>query len=121
LEMTTGIASGCRFNTQSIAAGMDRGFLDATALAEYLVGKGIPFRQAHGIVGALVAECEKESMRLSDLEIERFRSACPAIGEDIYQTLNPLQVTRQYQTEGAAGPTQTRKQIEFWKHFLHEK
>lgn len=121
LDMATAIAAGCRFNTGAIAAGMDRGFLDATALAEYLVGKGIPFRQAHGIVGALVAECEKNGQRLADLKMERFHAACAAIGEDVYQTLNPLQVTRRYQTEGAAGPVQTHKQIEFWKNFLHER
>lgn len=121
LEMATAIASGCRFNTRPIAGGMDRGFLDATALAEYLVGKGIPFRQAHGIVGALVAECEKNGQRLTDLKLERFQAACEAIGEDVYQTLNPLQVTRRYQTEGAAGPAQTHKQIEYWKNFLYER
>jgi argininosuccinate lyase len=120
LDMTAAIASGCSFNTRQIAAGMDRGFLDATALAEYLVKKGIPFRQAHGIVGALVAECETGGKRLSDLDLERFRAACGAIDEDVYQTLNALHVTQQYQTEGAAGPLQTHKQIEYWKNFLHE-
>ncbi len=121
LEMTTAIASGCRFNTQPLAGGMNRGFLDATAFAEYLVGKGIPFRQAHGIVGELVAECEKNNQRLSDLKLERFRAACSAIQEDVYEILNPLQVTRRYQTEGAAGPLQTHCQIEYWKNFLRQR
>lgn len=121
LDMMTAIASGCSFNTRQIAAGMDRGFLDATAMAEYLVKKGIPFRQAHGIVGALVAECETNGQRLSDLKLERFRAACAAIDEDVYLTLNALHVTQHYQTEGAAGSLQTHKQIEYWKNYLHER
>ena len=53
LQMTAAIVSHTTFNTKQIADGLDAGFLDATALAEYLVRKGIPFRQAHGIVGGL--------------------------------------------------------------------
>jgi argininosuccinate lyase len=54
LQMTAAIVSHTTFNTKKIADGLDAGFLDATALAEYLVRKGIPFREAHGIVGSLV-------------------------------------------------------------------
>jgi len=57
LDMTAAIVSNTNFNTRHIAAGLDEGFLDATALAEYLVKKGVAFREAHGIVGSLVAMC----------------------------------------------------------------
>ncbi len=121
LAMAAAIVGGCRFNPLQIAAGMDCGFLDATALAEYLVKKGIPFRQAHGIVGAMVAECEQSHQRLADVKIERFREVCSAIEPDVFDTLNALQVTRQYRTEGAGGLESTRRQIEYWNHRLQEQ
>ncbi len=77
LEMARGIVSNTQFKTSKIAAGLDAGFLDATALAEYLVGKGVPFRQAHGIVGALVSLCEKDDQRLSDVPLETFKKHAP--------------------------------------------
>ena len=58
LEITAAIAANTTFNTKHIAAGLDEGFLDATALAEYLVRKSVPFRQAHGIVGSLVSQAK---------------------------------------------------------------
>ena len=66
------------FNTKRIADGLDEGFLDATALAEYLVRKSVPFRQAHGIVGGLVAQCArpKAGKKLGELTLEQFKAAC---------------------------------------------
>ena len=115
LDMTAAIAANTNFNAKAIAAGLDRGFLDATALAEYLVKKGVPFRQGHGIVGALVAECEKQDKALADLTIEEFQTACDAIKEDVYDTLGPQNVANQYATEGAASTEQAKRQIEYWK------
>ena len=67
VEMANGIIENTEFKTDNISAGIDEGFLDATSLAEYLVNKGMPFREAHGVVGALVAECEKKNIKLSEL------------------------------------------------------
>ena len=75
------------FRTKEIAAGLDAGFLDATALAEYLVRKGVPFRKAHGIVGSLVARCEKQGKSLGQLSLEEFQECSPAIDEDVYEYL----------------------------------
>ncbi len=118
LDMATAIVTSARFNTAHIAAGMDEGFLEATALAEYLVRKGIPFRRGHGIVGGLVADCEKQNKKLSDLSLDQFKAACDAIEEDVYRTLNPAGVTWQYATEGAAGPKQVLGQVKYWKEKL---
>ena len=119
LQMTTAIVSHTAFNTKQIADGLDEGFLDATALAEYLVGKGIPFRQAHGIVGGLVALCETEGKKkLGELSIEQFKTACDKIEDDVYGTLDPAGVCRSYQTKGAAGPENAKAQIAYWKDKL---
>jgi argininosuccinate lyase len=122
LEMTAAIVSHTAFNTKRIADGLDEGFLDATALAEYLVRKNIPFRQAHGIVGGLVALCEKEGKKkLGLLAIEQFKAACDKIEPDVYQTLDPAGVCRAYVTKGAAGPESAKAQLHYWKGKLKEQ
>ncbi|HDS84800.1 MAG TPA: argininosuccinate lyase [Phycisphaerales bacterium] len=122
LQMAEAIVRHTVFNTDRIAAGLDEGFLDATALAEYLVNRGIPFRQAHGIVGGLVAQCEQENKaKLADLTLDQFKAACDNIEEDVYTTLNPAGVCRAYQTAGAAGPEAAKAQIAFWKEKLKEQ
>jgi len=116
LRMTEAIVSHTTFNTKRIADGLDEGFLDATALAEYLVRRGVPFRQAHGIVGGLVALCEKENKKkLGQLSLEQFQAACGKIDQDVYTTLDPAGVCRAYVTKGAAGPDNAKAQIAYWK------
>ena len=118
LDIATAVVSHAAFNTGQIAAGMDGGFLDATALAEYLVGRGVPFRKAHGIVGALVARCEKEGKTLAELSLDQLQECSPAIAGDVYEHLGASNVVRRYVSAGAGGPEQVRRQIEFWKKHL---
>jgi len=118
LEIAAAIVAHTTFRTQEIAAGLDAGFLDATALAEYLVTKGMPFRQAHGIVGALVARCEKEGRSLGQLSLEEFQACAPAIAADVYDHLGAVNVVRRYVSAGAAGLEQAREQVAFWKEHL---
>jgi len=121
LEMAAAIAGHTAFNVKHIAAGLDSGFVDATALAEYLVKKGVPFREAHGMAGELVASCEKEDKKLSELSIEEFKAACDSIDEDVYEVLGAANVAGGYISEGAAGPAQAAQQIQYWKHRLKEQ
>jgi argininosuccinate lyase len=120
LEIAAAVAAHTSFRTEEIAAGLDAGFLDATALAEYLVRKGVPFRKAHGIVGSLVARCEKESRLLSQLSLEEFQERSPAIAEDVYEYLGAANVVRRYVSAGAAGPEQVQGQLAFWRKHLGE-
>ncbi len=121
LEITAAIVSNTKFNTEHIAEGLDAGFIDATILAEYLVKKSVPFRQAHSIVGTLVAYCEAQNKQLADLELDEFKKACEVIEDDVYKTLNAANVTSQYQTEAAAGENQVTNQIQYWKKKLKEQ
>jgi argininosuccinate lyase len=120
LEMAAAVVSHTTFRTQAIRAGLDSGFLDATALAEYLVKKGIPFRQAHGIVGALVAQCEKQGRPLGQLSLEEFQAHSSAIDADVYDYLGAANVVKRYVSAGAAGPEQAQQQLAFWKKHLAE-
>jgi len=115
LAIAAAVVAHTTFRTKEIAAGMEAGFLDATALAEYLVTKGVPFRKAHGIVGSLVARCEKESRRLAELSLDEFRESSTVIDRDVYDHLGTGNVVRRYTSAGAAGPEQVRRQLECWR------
>jgi argininosuccinate lyase len=121
LDMATGIVSHTQFKAGKISAGLEAGFLDATALAEYLVRKGVPFRKAHGIVGALVTACEKKGQALSELSLEAFKEASPSIDSDVFECLGAANVALNYASAGAAGPQQVKQQITYWKKHLAQR
>jgi argininosuccinate lyase len=121
LDMAQAVVSHTKFNTGKISDGLDKGFLDATCLAEYLVGKGIAFREAHGIVGLLVACCEKQDKTLRELTLDEFKQHCAAIDSDVYESLGAAKVAGKYVTEGAAGPQQAKRQIAYWNKQLAQR
>jgi argininosuccinate lyase len=118
LSVAAGVARTSRFNVSRIAAGLEAGFLDATALAEYLVGKGVAFRTAHQLAGRLVRTAEEEGRTLGQLALKTLRAACPSIGEDVYRHLGAENVVKRYASEGAGGARQLRKQLTFWRRKL---
>jgi len=121
LDMTARIIAGTRFNERRISDGLERGYLDATSLAEYLVTKGVPFRSAHQVVGKLVRACEEQELgELRRLSVEQMNAACdkPVIEEDVYDWLGPANVVKRYQTAGNAGLAGFEQQLAMWKQRL---
>ena len=118
LTVAAGIVSTARVNEKQIAQGLDAGFLDATALAEYLVRKGVPFRQAHHVVGELVSWAETQGLSLSQVSLEQFRQVSPKIGPDVYDALGAANVVAHYAPDGAAGAKQLKAQLAAWKKRL---
>ncbi len=121
VDMAAAIINNTVFNTAKIEAGMDAGFLDATAMAEYLVMKGLPFRTAHGIVGSLVAICEKQQKSLSQLELTELQKHCNLVGQDVYEVLGARNIVAAYKTKGSAGFSEAAEQIKYWKKRLAEQ
>jgi len=121
LDMASAIVGHTKFNTKSIAAGLKEGFLDATVLAEYLVGKGVAFREAHGIVGSLVVYCEKQNKQLGELSLDEFKKHSALIEADVYESIGASNVVSNYVTEGAGGPKQAKEQISYWQKRLAER
>lgn len=127
LDMAARIVRTTKFNEERIKQGLDRGFLDATSLAEYLVTQGVPFRTAHQVVGALVRKCQNEGIvKLSELQLGDFNSACAAAGQkevcdkDIFDWLGPENVVKRYQTAGNAGVSGFEQQLKAWKERLSQ-
>jgi argininosuccinate lyase len=126
LTMAAAIVNSASYDKERIEPTLDRGFLDATSLAEYFVTKGIPFRTAHQIVGSLVARCEREKkVQLSELSVGEFVEAVKAqgaaadlIGPDVYEALGARNVVRRYQSAGAAGGKPYEEQLANWKKRL---
>lgn len=130
LDMAARVVAGARFNESRIAAGLDRGYLDATSLADYLVTRGVPFRSAHQVVGRLVAKCEAEGLEsLAKIDVEGMNEAVrsvrgedapkePAVGEDVFEWLGPANVVRRYQSEGNAGVSGFESQLAVWEQRL---
>jgi argininosuccinate lyase len=124
LTMAAAIVNSASYDKERIEPTLDRGFLDATSLAEYLVTKGIPFRTAHHIVGTLVARCEKEGKHaLAQLSVEQFNEVIATksdiqIGQDIYECLGARNVVKRYQSAGAAGGKPFEEQLKSWKERL---
>jgi argininosuccinate lyase len=118
LEITAAVVRNTRFNVKRLREATQRGFLDATILAEYLAGKGVPFRQAHQVVGKLVAQCEKADCELADLPLEKHQKICKSIEKDVYKYLGADNVVARYRSDGNAGAKSAAKQIRFWKKEL---
>jgi argininosuccinate lyase len=131
LTMAAAIVNSASYDKERIEPTLDRGFLDATSLAEYLVTQGIPFRTAHHIVGTLVARCEKEGKHaLSQLSLETFNETLKAHGaavgptaegltDDLYTCLGAKNVVKRYQSAGAAGGKPFEDQLAAWKKRLN--
>jgi len=125
VEMATAIVNSAEFVKEKIEPTLERGFLDATSLAEYFVTKGIPFRTAHQIVGSLVARCEKEGKTaLAQLTTEDFNAAIKEhggkakVGADVYEALGAKNVVKRYRSAGAAGGKPFEEQLAAWKKRL---
>jgi len=125
LTMAAAIVNSANFIKENIEPTLERGFLDATSLAEYLVTKGVPFRTAHHIVGSLVAHCEKTGRTaLAQLKLEEFQEALKAHGlavgldQEIYACLGAHNVVKRYQSAGAAGGKPFEDQLKAWKQRL---
>ena len=121
LDVAKAVVANTKFDKKKIAASLDEGFLDATALAEYLVKKGVAFRQAHGAVGSLVAICEKQGKKLNQLTLKELKKCSPLVEKDVYKTLSAANVVRKYVTEGSAGACQAKKQIALWQDRLKQR
>ncbi len=90
---------------------VNKGYLAATDVADYLAKKGLPFRQAHEIVGHLVLLCEKRGCDLSDLSLEDFQAQSDLFDADITSVLDPVSIVSARNTFGGTGLDAVREQL----------
>lgn len=115
LELAIPIVEQSELIRESIASRLDQGYLDATALMEYMISLGIPQRTAHHQVGGLVAIAKRQSKTLSDLSLGEIRSVNPELNESIKSCLGVAGALRSYQSYGSSNPDQVNRQIQIWR------
>lgn len=115
LQLAAPLVAGAELQRDSIAERLDRGYLDATTFMEYLIGRGIPQRTAHGLVGQLVNKAMKQGVRLADLPLEEYRQADASLDETVYEVLGVERAVAAMTSYGSTAPQQVRQQIEDWK------
>jgi argininosuccinate lyase len=118
LDVLAGVMAGLKVNAARCAAVVGDPALLATDLADYLVGKGVPFREAHHAVGAVVRLAEKSSVRLNNLTLAQVQSVHPAFGADWIEVFDLSRAMAARAATGMPGPAQLRRQIARWHRVL---
>ena len=103
LALFTGMISTLKINKAAMQSSAKNGFTNATDAADYLVGKGVPFRDAHSIVGQLVLYCIDKNLSLGEISLAEFKQFSPVFEEDIYKAISLSTCVNKRNTIGAPG------------------
>jgi argininosuccinate lyase len=116
LDMASLVVEGATLRTDGINQRLDEGFLDATTLMEHLIGRGVPQRTAHEIIGQLVKLCEHRGVKqLVDLPDDDFKKAHSALDRGIKDILGVANAVKAFRSYGSTAPAEVQKQLERWK------
>lgn len=118
LVCAAGMIETMEVKPASMLSQAKKGYLAATDVADYLAKKGLPFRNAHAVVGHLVLTCEQRGCDLSDLSIEDFKAASDLFEDDIVNELDLASIVSARTTEGGTGGSAVRVQLEQAKSAL---
>ena len=118
ITLFTGMIQTMKFRKDRMAKSAMNGFTNATDAADYLVGKGVPFRDAHGIIGRLVLYCIEKDTSIDALSLEELRSISDKFDEDIYDAISLKTCVEKRLTIGAPGEKMMKQVIEKNKVYL---
>ena len=120
IALFTGMLSTMQFNKDNMRASAKNGFTNATDAADYLVNHGVPFRDAHGIVGQLVLYCIEKNIALDDMSLEEYKAISPVFEEDIYDAISMETCVNKRLTTGAPGKASMEQVIQIYKQYIRE-
>ena len=121
LSLFSEMLSTITFRKEVMRLSAVRGFTNATDAADYLVVKGVPFRDAHGIIGRLVLHCIDVNKSIEELSVEELKEFSPAFDEDIYDAVSLRTCVEKRLTLGAPGSEMMKKVIDIEKEWLNEQ
>lgn len=121
LALFTGMLRTMRFHKQRMEDSAKNGFTNATDAADYLVNHGVPFRDAHGIVGQLVLYCIERNIALDDMSLEEFQAISPVFEDDIYEAISMKTCVEMRNTIGAPGKSAMEAAIAQEEAYLKEE
>nr|PZN73682.1 MAG: argininosuccinate lyase [Bacillota bacterium] len=111
LTVMTGMLATLRFNRERMAQAVRRDFSNATDMADYLAKKGMPFRQAHEVVGRLVLYCIERGKYLADCTLEELKEFSPLFEADVYEAIAPETCVNLRTSQGGTAPAEVERQI----------
>ena len=120
LSLFTGMIKTMTFHKDRMENSAKNGFTNATDAEDYLVNHGVPFRDAHGIVGQLVLLCIEKGISLDELSLEEYQEISPAFAEDIYDAISMKTCVEKRNTIGAPGQDAMKKVIKINEAYLKE-
>ncbi len=120
ITLFTGMVDTMKFNRQVMEDSAKNGFTNATDVADYLVNRGVPFRDAHGISGRLVLKCIAQDKALDDLSLAEFQEESAVFEADIYEAISMKTCVEKRLTLGAPGETVMRQVLEENRTYLEE-
>ena len=120
IALFTGMLSTMQFKKGNMQASAKNGFTNATDAADYLVNHGVPFRDAHGIVGQLVLYCIEKNIALDDMSLEEYKAISPVFEEDIYDAISMETCVNKRLTTGAPGKAAMEQVIQIYKQYIRE-
>ena len=118
LPLFTGMLATMKFKKSVMERSARRGFTNATDAADYLVNHGVPFRDAHGIIGQLVLTCIEKECALDDLPLSEYKAVSPVFEEDIYDAISMKTCVEKRLTKGAPGKGAMLEAIQVYKQEL---
>jgi argininosuccinate lyase len=121
IALFTGMLDTMKFRKDRMNESAKNGFTNATDAADYLVNHGVPFRDAHGIVGRLVLYCIEKNIALDDMTLEEYHAISPVFEEDIYDAISMETCVNKRLTIGAPGKEAMEKVIAICRVYLEEK
>ena len=121
LALFTGMLRTMRFRKQRMEDSAKNGFTNATDAADYLVNHGVPFRDAHGIVGQLFLYCIDKNIALDDMSLEEYKAISPVFEEDIYEAISMKTCVEMRNTIGAPGKSAMEQAIALEEAYLKEE
>lgn len=121
LTLFAGMIRTMKFRKERMAASAMNGFTNATDAADYLVNKGVPFRDAHGIIGKLVLYCIEKNTSIDALSLEELQAISDKFDEDIYEAVSLKTCVEKRLTLGAPGPEAMKQVIAANKEYLRQE
>ena len=120
IALFTGMLATMKFNKGKMRLSANNGFTNATDAADYLLKHGVPFRDAHGIIGKIVLYCIERGIAIDDMSLDELKAICPVFEEDIYEEISMETCVNNRLTIGAPGKAAMEKVIKAEKAYLAE-
>ena len=112
LKVFTGMLDTLKFKTEKMARSAKTGYMNATDCADYLVKKGLPFRECHAVIGKLVLDCIEKGCAIEDLSIDELKQYSPLFEENLYEKISPEACIASKISEGFTSFESVKKQLE---------